>query len=203
MSDRDERPAAQDPSRLLPAGVETDPSRLLESGSETDTSKLLPAHTGQGDWEHAEKQPHHYPPHHPAHHPKHTARWLLGALALTALYFSGLAIHDRLQERRYAAALASRMTGGDPERGRGLVRSHGCAQCHTVPGVPGANGQVGPPLAGIASRVYVGGVVTNTPDHMVRWIMNPKAIDPRTAMPNLGIPEEQARDIAAYLYTLR
>lgn len=144
-----------------------------------------------------------YPPHHPAHGARHTARWLAGLLALAGLYAAGMAIHDRTQDRAYDAAVAHRMTGGDPERGRGLLRAYGCSQCHTIPGVDGAFGLVGPPLGGIASRVYIGGVVTNTPEHMVRWIMDPKAIDAKTAMPTLGVTEEQARHIAAYLYTLR
>jgi len=60
---------------------------------------------------------------------------------------------------------------------------------------------VGPPLTGIAERAYVGGVVTNTPENLVRWIQNPPAIDPMTAMPNVGVTADEARDIAAYLYS--
>jgi cytochrome c len=69
--------------------------------------------------------------------------------------------------------------------------------------VPGADGLVGPPLAGIASRAYIGGVAPNTPENMVRWLMDPPALAPRTAMPNLGVAPSDARDMAAYLYTLR
>ena len=144
-----------------------------------------------------------YPPHHPAHAARRTARGIAALLALAGLYAAGMAIHDKAQEREHAAAIAHRMTGGDPAVGRGLLRTYGCSQCHTIPGVHGAHGQVGPPLGGIASRVYVGGVVTNTPEHLVRWIMDPKAIDAKTAMPALGVTEEQARHMAAYLYTLR
>lgn len=144
-----------------------------------------------------------YPPHHPAHHWARTALWLAALLGGVGVYAAGMAIHDRVQERDHYAALARRMTGGDPARGPALMRAYGCAQCHTIPGVTGANGLVGPPLAGIASRVYIGGVLTNTPDHMVRWIMNPKAVDEKTAMPYLGVTEAEARHIAAYLYTLR
>ena len=83
------------------------------------------------------------------------------------------------------------------------MRTYGCAGCHTIPGVPGANGLVGPSLAGIGSRIYIGGVATNTPDNLVQWITNPRAIDAETAMPVTGVTDEQARHIAAYLYTLR
>lgn len=98
---------------------------------------------------------------------------------------------------------AIQVAGGDPERGRTLVRSFGCVACHVVPGVAGHGSNVGPPLHKMGARVYIGGVLPNTPDDMVRWLMNPPAIDPRTAMPNLGITEPEARDIAAYLYALR
>ena len=80
---------------------------------------------------------------------------------------------------------------------------YGCAGCHTIPGVRGASGRVGPPLQRFAGRVYVGGVLTNRPDHLVRWIVNPRAVSPRTAMPVTGISEAEARHVAAYLLTLR
>jgi cytochrome c1 len=83
------------------------------------------------------------------------------------------------------------------------MRSYGCASCHTIPGVDGANGVVGPPLANIAIRGYLGGVLPNAPDNMIRWIRDPKGVDSLTAMPNTGVTEHDARDIAAYLYTLR
>lgn len=144
-----------------------------------------------------------HPPGHAAHDPKHTARWLGALLALTLLYFAGHLVHDRWQKRREQAHWAHDMTGGDPARGRVLARRLGCGGCHTIPGVDGAHGLVGPPLAGIADRVYVGGVVVNSPDNLVLWIMNPKAFDPKTAMPAVGATEEQARHVAAYLLTLR
>ncbi len=92
---------------------------------------------------------------------------------------------------------------GDAERGRALIQSYGCGSCHTIPGVLGARALVGPPLWAIADRGYIGGVLPNTQSDMVRWIRNPRAINPRTVMPNLGVTESDARDIAAYLSTLR
>jgi cytochrome c2 len=101
------------------------------------------------------------------------------------------------------AAEAAAMTGGDPARGPDLMRKYGCQSCHTIPGVIGADGLVGPPLAGIASRSYIGGVLPNAPDNMLRWIQDPKKVDSLTAMPNVGVTPSDARHIAAYLYTLR
>ena len=92
--------------------------------------------------------------------------------------------------------------GGNAERGRGLIRVYGCGSCHTVPGVRGANALVGPNLEGIASRSYIAGVLPNDPENMVRWIENPPAVDSKTAMPNLNVPDRDARDIAEYLYRL-
>jgi cytochrome c1 len=94
-------------------------------------------------------------------------------------------------------------TGGDPDRGKETTRQKGCPTCHIIPGISEAKGLVGPPLDQFASRVYVGGVVPNTPDNLVTWIMDPPKIDPLTAMPATGVSEAEARDIAAYLYTLR
>ncbi len=101
------------------------------------------------------------------------------------------------------AQWAAEMTGGSTARGREALRSYGCMSCHAIPGVRGADALVGPPLAGIASRSYIGGVLSNTPEHMIQWLRNPPAIDSKTAMPNMNVTERDARDMAAYLYTLR
>lgn len=93
--------------------------------------------------------------------------------------------------------------GGSPERGAQLVRSFGCGSCHTIPGIRNARGLVGPPLFFFSRRTYIAGQLPNTPDNLVRWIQDPQAIEPGTAMPTLGASEQQARDMAAYLYTLR
>lgn len=93
--------------------------------------------------------------------------------------------------------------GGDPAAGKQLIASYGCGACHMIPGVSGADGLVGPPLEKFARRVYIAGEVPNNADFLIRWIEVPQAIEPGTAMPNLGVTEGQARNIAAYLYTLR
>lgn len=65
----------------------------------------------------------------------------------------------------------------------------------------GADGLVGPPLDGLRDRVYLGGVVPNTADNLVDWIRDPRRFAPKTAMPDVGATEAQARDIAAYRYS--
>jgi cytochrome c1 len=93
-------------------------------------------------------------------------------------------------------------TGGDPERGKETIRQKGCPTCHTIPGIREATGLVGPALDRFSARVYVAGVLPNTPDNLVAWVRNPPGIDPLTAMPASGMSEAEARDVAAYLYTL-
>ena len=130
----------------------------------------------------------------------HGAARTIVALGLVTLVASSSACGAANQaDAREAAAI----TGGDPSRGPDLLRKYGCQSCHTIPGVVGANGLVGPPLAGIASRSYIGGVLPNAPDNMLRWIRDPKGVDAKTAMPNTGVTPSDARHIAAYLYTLK
>ena len=97
----------------------------------------------------------------------------------------------------------SAVAGGSVHRGEATLAEMGCGTCHTIAGVTGAHGLVGPPLTGVGARSILAGEVPNTPENMIRWVRDPQAIEPNTAMPNLGVTEQQARDIAAYLYTLR
>lgn len=105
--------------------------------------------------------------------------------------------------RALSAEEAVLVVGGDPERGELAFRRYGCGSCHSIGGVPGAAGLVGPPLGGIGARAYVAGVLTNTPENITRWIQSPREVDPLTAMPDLGVTAAEARDIAAWLYTRR
>jgi cytochrome c2 len=98
---------------------------------------------------------------------------------------------------------ARHMTGGDPNRGKHQIEENGCAACHTIPGIRGADALIGPSLADVNARNYIGGVLENTPANMVRWLKDPPHESPRTAMPNLHLDDQQARDIASYLYTLQ
>ena len=116
-------------------------------------------------------------------------------MGIAALIYGG-----HREEQRIARIVA--LTRGRPERGAMALARYGCGGCHTVPGIVGADGTVGPPLAGIAQRAYVAGVLRNTPTNMAAWIRNPRGIDPHSAMPDTGVREQESRDITAYLYTL-
>ncbi len=89
--------------------------------------------------------------------------------------------------------------GANPERGRAVLASAHCGACHQIPGVQGANGQVGPPLGGLGGRTILAGILPNTPDNLVTWIRTPQSVKPGDAMPDSGLGEQQARDAAAWL----
>jgi cytochrome c2 len=93
--------------------------------------------------------------------------------------------------------------GGDAYRGAQAIQRNGCHSCHRIPGIRGTNAYVGPPLNAWSARRYIAGNLENNPENLISWIMNPQAIEPGTAMPDMNIDEQQARDIAAYLYTLQ
>ena len=98
---------------------------------------------------------------------------------------------------------AQSVSAGNAANGHRLLYSYGCGSCHTIPGVGEADGTVGPPLSGLGSRLYIAGVLENTPDNLCRWIAQPQEVQPGNAMPDTGVTQQQARDMAAYLYTLR
>jgi putative membrane protein len=140
---------------------------------------------------------------------------LLYVVAMSVLFLLWIETPGRARRRAASAVLAvgvtvvgacskaraSSIPGGDVERGKTAISAMGCGACHTVDGVPGAHGEVGPPLTDVARRSIIAGELANTPDNMIRWIREPQAIEPYTAMPNLGVSEQTARDIVAYLYS--
>lgn len=94
-------------------------------------------------------------------------------------------------------------TPGNAAEGKQIIRQKGCGACHIIPGVENARGLVGPPLEYFAERTMIAGEIPNTPPNLVRWLRDPQSVEPKTAMPNLGLSKAQAQDVTAYLYTLR
>lgn len=126
-----------------------------------------------------------------------------GEIALAALLAAMLAVGGAayaVRDGQQRMAVATAMTGGDPARAPVLFRRYGCGGCHAIPGIVGADGKVGGPLDGLRERVFIAGVVNNTPGNLVDWIVDPRHFSPRTAMPATGISANEARDLAAYLY---
>ena len=123
-------------------------------------------------------------------------------LLLCAAVLTVLCACDRpsRSEVKRAAVLTG---GGDARLGRTEIRKYGCDTCHTISGVPGARGLIGPRLDGIGQRYYIAGELSNTPNNLMLWIEHPRQVEPHTAMPEMGVTEQDSRDIAAYLYTLR
>ncbi len=128
------------------------------------------------------------------------SRWLPPTRTVASLLFLVIVIgcSGGLDDERHP-----RLLGGNAESGRTAMGQYGCTSCHVVPGIAGARGTAGPPLSGIGSRAYIAGVLPNTPENMVRWIMDPQAVDSLTAMPRLGVSDTLARDMAEYLYRIR
>lgn len=101
------------------------------------------------------------------------------------------------------AGIPQRPTVGNAARGAIVIGRSGCGSCHEIPGIMQANGMVGPPLDHFARRTIVAGLLPNTPSNLVHWIRQPQQVVPGNAMPDAGLDEQQARDVAAYLYSLR
>lgn len=123
---------------------------------------------------------------------------LCAAAALAAVL--ALLAHDSSHAAWRRQARAASLTGGDPRRGAQLILQTGCGACHAIPGIAGADGRVGPPLEHLGGQVFAAGGRWGRPASVVAWIRAPRSIRPDTPMPDLGLSEAQARDIAAYLY---
>ncbi|MBY0226950.1 MAG: c-type cytochrome [Hyphomicrobium sp.] len=115
---------------------------------------------------------------------------------LVAIFITGLVC----SQPPHAATTDNRP---NPENGAKLILKVGCGLCHRIPGIESAKGNVGPPLDGIGTRIFIAGKLNNTTDNMVRWLRFPQEVVPGNAMPDMGLNEEEARDIAAYLATIR
>lgn len=122
---------------------------------------------------------------------------LLLLLALTGC--SDQSGHPAVGQAPEGAALPA---AASASRGRELISIYGCGSCHRIPGINAADGNVGPPLVHIRSRGYLGGIVPNSFENMVLWLTETQRIAPESAMPDLGLSNDEARDIAAYLYQM-
>lgn len=99
-------------------------------------------------------------------------------------------------------ATSPQVEGGSAQLGAELIASHGCVSCHNVPGIRSEPSWVGPPLERWGQRTWIAGALTNNRENLVRWITDPQSVEEGTAMPDLGVSERDARNIAAYLLSL-
>lgn len=86
------------------------------------------------------------------------------------------------------------------DAGKKLVATYGCASCHVIRGVSGAS-HIGPPLTDWARRKYIVGQLPNNHRNLIRWIRTPQEIEPGTAMPDLGVTQDEAEAMSTYLFT--
>jgi cytochrome c2 len=92
---------------------------------------------------------------------------------------------------------------GSPAHGAALIAEKGCGACHMIPGITGANGLVGPPLTLMGRRIFVAGLLRNSPQNLAAWVLEPQRFVPGNAMPSTGLTASEALDVAAYLETIR
>jgi cytochrome c len=139
------------------------------------------------------------PPRRPA--PRRTSglRSLAPIMVVLAVGFAGYMAWHEFRRERQRDQFAAAVVNGNASAAPALMRTYGCAGCHEIRGIRGPGGRIGPPLTKVGERVYLAGMLPNTPDNLVRWIVNPKGVNPQTAMPVTGISEREARDVAAYL----
>lgn len=122
---------------------------------------------------------------------------VLWLFLLTLILLTGCGAHVNDGRPTY------KIPGGDADRGRQAMTEYGCIACHTIPGVTRADATVGPPLTGWSQRAVIAGEFPNTPEYLIKWIVDPQVMIPGSVMPDVGVPEVVARDMSAYLYTLR
>lgn len=130
-------------------------------------------------------------------------RWIALLLTLSLIAAPASLAIQRYETAKTARATAHALTGGDARRGKLAAQRYGCGACHQIERLPGGDGQTGPSLKGIAGRAELAGRLPNDPQSLELWIRQPQAIEPKGGMPDLGVTEADARDIAAYLYTLK
>ena len=125
-------------------------------------------------------------------------------VTLTLIVFGCFTFVAGCQVSRTSSIPDKQVPEGDPVRGRANCRQ----RCSRLYGRPcdsrhsGSYGVVGPPLGGMATRSFIAGQLPNTPEMLVEFLQDPPSLVPRTGMPDVRVSLEEARHIAAYLYTL-
>ncbi|MHC9420196.1 c-type cytochrome [Sphingomonas citri] len=130
-------------------------------------------------------------------------KWLalLLAASFLAAMTAGAAMYAETRAR--TRVMAEQVSGGTVAAGRAAIARYGCGSCHVIPGIAGASGSVGPSLAKVAERAAIAGRLPNDAEAMMLWLRHPQAVAPGNGMPEQGVTSGDARDITAYLYTLK
>jgi cytochrome c len=133
----------------------------------------------------------------------YSLRFVIALMAGAALLALVAGITEHEQSNSESRIKAEQLTGGNVAAGKQALKHYGCGGCHEITGLAEASGGVGPSLSGIAVRTELAGHLANSPDNMTRWLRDPQGVAPGNGMPNLGVSERDAKDMAAYLYTLQ
>jgi len=104
---------------------------------------------------------------------------------------------------RVVPAVATAPAPPDTDSAVAALRRYGCHGCHVIPGVVGPTAVIGPPLERFGTRTLIAGRWPNTEENLVAWLSRPQAMDPRSAMPNLGVSPPDAVLIARHLRAQR
>jgi mono/diheme cytochrome c family protein len=91
---------------------------------------------------------------------------------------------------------------GDPARGKALAEVTGCGACHTISGIGWPKGRTAIALAEYDDVGLIAGAVPNTPANLAAFVRNAPAVKPGSTMPPTPVTHSEARDIAAFLYSL-
>ncbi len=91
----------------------------------------------------------------------------------------------------------------NPARGLKLVSDKGCVACHTLPDVKWPRGGLGPSLENFGRQTLIAGRLPNQPGTLMQFVRDAPALVPGTAMPAIPMTDQEARDVTAYLLTLK
>jgi cytochrome c oxidase subunit 2 len=94
-------------------------------------------------------------------------------------------------------------------KGAELFVGRGCSGCHTINGLEGAAGKVGPNLTHLYSRGrFAGAIFELNEKNLRKWLRDPPGMKPMNpangqGMPNLGLADDDITSLIAYLETLK
>ncbi len=104
------------------------------------------------------------------------------------------------------ATPAGPTAAGDAVAGRQLFLSQGCAACHAIAGIPGASGQVGPALTGVAALAGQRVPGLSAEQYLRQSILEPNAFVVKGFQPVMPAGLAQGKDVdnlVAFLLTLK
>lgn len=131
--------------------------------------------------------------------------WAIVAFLQQLSRLSPVEYRHREADARAVAAAPARAIADDgrPDAALAALIRYGCQGCHVIPGIVGPTAVIGPPLERFGTRVLIAGRWPNTEQNLAEWVSRPQSLDPRTAMPDLGVSPLDAQLIARHLRAQR